>query len=259
MINNLKGDLVFFSLLLVFLLFGINVSSAKEVTYLDVKNMSIVTDFTDVYSYYDDNFKVEDLTDEYLKYDFSKLLVPDGVLGFIGKNYQRLHVNFVSVEKDKDDGKIYHVIGNTKVKNNSLDFEGEIEVVNIRSTPPRYGIDDIYRNKGIEKQGIFIGKYSFRENSKERYSGKFDGIMVLDWLMHKDLGLSHNLDQGDSTRNNQYEGKWVSYKTGISKVANWGMVRIPNSRWKPNSKGPFLDMGAAEFSVNPDYKKYGWE
>jgi len=58
-------------------------------------------------------------------------------------------------------------------------------------------------------------------------------------------------EYSDDYRNNQFVGTWTSYKTGVKKVANWGVCRIPCSG--------DLDWGAAEFSPAPEYKKYGWE
>ena len=47
------------------------------------------------------------------------------------------------------------------------------------------------------------------------------------------------------------QGLGQSYKTGVKKVANWSICRIPCSG--------DLDWGAAEFSPAPEYRKYGWE
>ena len=58
-------------------------------------------------------------------------------------------------------------------------------------------------------------------------------------------------EYSDDYRNNQFVGTWTSYKTGVKKVANWGICRIPCSG--------DLDWGAAEFSPAPEYRKYGWE
>ena len=55
----------------------------------------------------------------------------------------------------------------------------------------------------------------------------------------------------DGYFNNQFDGTWTSYKTGVSKMCNWGDYRIPDS------KG--LDGGAGEFIVNEKYKNNGWQ
>jgi len=55
----------------------------------------------------------------------------------------------------------------------------------------------------------------------------------------------------DGFENNQFEGSWTDYKTGVIKKCNWGDYRIPDSRK--------LDTGAAEFGVDQQYYDFGWK
>ena len=72
------------------------------------------------------------------------------------------------------------------------------------------------------------------------------------YINNKRVFLYDDIEEySDGYRNNQFVGTWTSYKTGVKKVANWGVGRIPCSG--------DLDFSAAEFSPAPEYRKYGWE
>lgn len=190
-------------------------------------------------------------TDKYLNRDFSDLLIPvSDFLGFIGTDYQRLYIKFNSVVQDKNNKKIYHVNGQSKVKENEMNFTGEIEVVEIDVLAPHYEIDDRFQNDGIKMQGILLAKYELREDADKKSSGRFAGKMILRWLVDKDDELQYDVFDGDGSNNNQYSGSWTSYKTKISKVANWGEGRIPNSGDLENS--------ADGFWPNKKYESKGW-
>ena len=105
----------------------------------------------------------------------------------------------------------------------------------------------------IKSQGIIIADYYFREDKKLSATGIFEGKVLLRWYVNnKGVFLYDDIDAySDDYRNNQFVGTWTSYKTGVKKVANWGICRIPCSG--------DLDMGAADFSPAPEYRKYGWE
>ncbi len=191
-------------------------------------------------------------TEKYLNRDFSDLLIPaSDFIGFIGSDYQRLYIKLTSVVQDKDNKKIYHVRGSSKVKENEMDFEGEINVLEIDVIAPHYEIDDRFKNDGIKTQGILFAKYELREDSNQKASGRFVGNMMLRWLVDKDNELQYDVFDGDGSNNNQYSGKWISYKTRAAKVANWGEGRIPNSG--------DLDYSADGFWPNEKYKSKGWE
>jgi len=92
-----------------------------------------------------------------------------------------------------------------------------------------------------------------REDKKLSATGIFEGKVLLRWYINnKGVFLFDDIEEySDDYRNNQFVGTWTSYKTGVKKVANWGICRIPCSG--------DLDWGAAEFSPAPEYRKYGWE
>lgn len=190
-------------------------------------------------------------TDKYLTRDFSNLLIPSSeFIGFIGDNYQRLFIDFNSVTQDKNNKKIYRVTGSSKVKDNKTSFVGEIEVIEISVVAPHYEIDDRFKNDGIKAQGILFAKYDFREDKSVKFSGRFFGSLILRWLVDKNNELQYDVLDGDGSKNNQYSGKWTSYKTKATKIANWGEFRIPDSG--------DLDQSADGFWPNEKYAAQGW-
>jgi hypothetical protein len=171
-------------------------------------------------------------------------------LGFIGANFQRLQIHFITVIKNPFNPAVYFVYGKTKVKRNICSFHGNITLTESNIyTDTIYAIDTIYPN--IE-QGFFKGKYEFKEDLPKRgagiFSGKFNTYFYLD--QYKNLKYNALEFGADGYSNNEFEGIWKSNKNGDIKKCNWGDYRIPDSE--------NLDIGAGEFSVDEKYLKYGW-
>ena len=198
--------------------------------------------------------KKENVISDYLKHDFSELLMPEQqVLGYIGANYRRINVTVSAVNKNPTLPNVYYVSGSTTVNNNKCDFEGTITVEQIREFKQlHYGVDDMYKDHGIKAQGILIGRYRFTENPGQKHVGIFEGVMTLWWYLDKNENVQYdNLEShADRFRNNQYIGTWTQYKKHKGKPCNWGENRITFSG--------DLDIGAGEFSVNPKYYDVGW-
>ena len=191
---------------------------------------------------------------EYLKYDFSTLLIPKSdFLGYIGNNYQRIKIFFTCVVKDTLNPDLYLINGISLVGLNKCDFSGFVKIKQIREYKTmHFGVDNIYENKGLKAQGILIGEYEFRENLSQNHSGLFKGIMTLNWYLDKFDIIHHDYIEwySDNYKNNQYIGKWSDYNSANEKICNWGEKRIPFSG--------DLDIGAGGFSPNPDYYNKGW-
>jgi hypothetical protein len=197
-----------------------------------------------------------DYKDSLVKFDFSNLWTQTDnkcVVGFIGDNYQRIRIKFLSVAKDVKHPNIYIISGISKVKDNICKFKGTIEVKNIWIYKNlHWGVDDDYKNKGIKSEGMVVGEYHFMEDSTIKYSGKFDGIESTKWYIDQNGEVKYdNIQiQSDSYCNNQFVGTWRGYKATASKRCNWGDYRIPFSG--------DLDVGEGDFSPNEKYLKYGW-
>lgn len=205
---------------------------------------------------YDTNSPQLDSTANYVSRDFSPLIVPKTVfLGFIGPEYQRLRIRFASLSQDKLNRGLYHLIGTSEVMGNCCDFEGTITVERItRLLIMHYGVDEEYKAKRLQAEGILTARYEFRENPAQKHSGVFSGIMTLSWYVDHGGKLRYDDIQIDSDgySNNQYVGTWTAYGTQSKpKKANWGEYEIPDSG--------DLEGGIAEFRPNPKYLKNGWD
>ncbi len=201
-----------------------------------------------------DSLKPENLIETYQDYDYSTLLVPrTEVLGYIGSDYRKINIYFLASFKGSNKNE-YKIKGVSLVANNKCDFAGTITITQIREYENlHFGIDNVYKNKGIVAEGMLIGDYRFEENEDQPHSGEFTGIMTIYWYLDK-FGIFH-YDRiqwySDTYKNNQYIGIWKDYSTGQEKPCNWGEYRIPFSG--------DLDIGTAEFYANPKYDNKGWK
>jgi hypothetical protein len=165
--------------------------------------------------------------------------------GFIGSNYRRLRVKYISIIKNVDNPTKYFVYGKTKVKDNICEFQGFIE------------IKESYYTKSLEfadkKTGIVAGEYTFFENPTNNHAGKFNGRFITYWYKDENGVLKYNdlLSAAASYNNNQFAGNWTGYGKTTSLTANWGDSRIPQSG--------DLDVGTSEFGINDKYQANGWD
>jgi hypothetical protein len=166
-------------------------------------------------------------------------------LGYIGVNFQRFYIHYLSIVKSRDDPYTYHVTGKTKVGDNICTFSGSITVTkaiqyNKVNFPP-------YR------EGTITCKVRIYEDSAHKGSGSIEGSLDTDFYLGTTHKIFYNtlMDNADSYCNNQCRAVWKSYKTGTVKKCNWGDYRIPDSRG--------LDVGAGVFCVNEEYIKFGWD
>lgn len=192
---------------------------------------------------------------KYEKHDLSLLLSPHSeFLGFIGSDYQRLHIFYTSISRIEGDQGPYTVRGYSVVKNNKCSFEGTIKIVQMREyEKEEYGLDDEYKDAGIKARGIAIGEYRFVEDRNQKHSGVFEGIVTMNWYFDRNEILRYDRIRffSDSYANNQYVGTWTAHGASKGKVANWGEWRIPFSG--------DLDIGAGYFSPNEKYLNNGWK
>jgi hypothetical protein len=196
-------------------------------------------------------------------YDLSSVFNPDSItddgnkkfnrpdpLGYIGDNYQRFKIHLLSVVKSNSNPYEYKISGKTKVRDNVCSFEGTITVIEAT-----YDTSSLMRDIGFPtfKQGLITGHVKISEDRAQPGSGTIEGKLTTD-IYFDDKNKIHYqalMLVADGFCNNQFEGKWTSYKTRKVKKCNWGDFRIPDSRE--------LDFGTGEFSVNPAYEVNGWE
>lgn len=166
-------------------------------------------------------------------------------IGFIGDNYQRFYIHFISVIKNPIKSNEYLIYGKTNVKNNICEFQGKIEI--------KEAYTYVYQDISELMQGEIKGTYEFYENPSENGSGVFIGEFTTDFFINQNDEIKYNglTIVADGFKNNQFEGTWTSYKSEKTKICNWGDYRIPNSG--------NLDIGAGEFSPDEKYNNMGWE
>ena len=184
----------------------------------------------------------DNLKAQLLRYDYSQLLMENDFLGYIG-NGQRLYMHFDTIYKDPVKPQYYHVEGKSKVKQNLCSFTGGIT---IHSFVPNEESDSLVKRYHLKAQ------YQLNEDANQRGSGFFAGRLTSDFFVYRDSICFDEVEGGeDGYNNNQFEGRWTSYRTKISKKANFGVGRIPDSN--------DLDVGSAEFYVMPNKQHLGWE
>jgi hypothetical protein len=187
---------------------------------------------------------------KYINIDFSKLwtTTPNNhVLGFIGTNYQRFYIKFLTVKKDPANPDTYLVTGKNKVKTNICSFTGTIKILSIRrNTEMDEVLDDTMKNYCI------LASYSFKENPKELHVGAFEGIAQCNFYLDKKNNIRYyHMEDNEEFSNNGFVGTWKSYDGKYNKPCNWGDFRIPESG--------DLDDGAAYFYPSDAYEKNGWQ
>jgi hypothetical protein len=204
--------------------------------------------------------KVTNFYEQIKKYDLSEVIAPDSILeegkykfpkseiaGFIGDNYQRFYIHFISIIQNPTNPYEYLVYGKTKVKQNICTFQGTIKV----SEAKLYAESD--SDFPDYQQGYAVCDVLLFEDGKQSGTGFFEGRLKTQFMIDKKSNLSYNalLTMSDAFSNNGFVGNWTSYKTKAVKKCHWGDYRIPESG--------DLDIGAGEFMINGKYVKNGWE
>jgi hypothetical protein len=210
-------------------------------------------------SVYGQNTQTVNFIDEIKKRDASILWILDSIriehsdryverfppLGYIGDNYQRIHVRFISVIQNPENKLEYFIYGKTKVRENICDFQGIITITKAE----KYLESDL----DYIDQGFISGKYKFFEDSKQSGTGTFSGEFRTDFYIDENDKLNYDAlaFAAAGFMNNQFEGIWTSYLTGAQRKCNWGDYRIPDSG--------ALDIGASELMIDEKYWQYGWQ
>lgn len=229
-------------MLLVFIILSSIKGFSQENSSLFIENS-----LNGLYDGYREIHKENTIT-KYNNIDFSHLWLQTEskhIFGFIGKNYQRLQIKFISIIKDSSDNQSYRVFGKSKVNQNVCDFQGTIRIMEIHLVDHSEFPDN--------NCGMIVYDFEFFENPKQSHVGVFKGKGVSYWYQDSENQIKYDdlLKGADGFSNNQFVGNWIEYGKSNSKICNWGDYRIPMS-------GEF-GQGAGEFVPNKKYKVYGWE
>ncbi|MDV2078216.1 hypothetical protein [Marinobacter xestospongiae] len=186
----------------------------------------------------------------------AQLVGPEGeFLGYIGSDYYRLHIGFTEVHPVEEAEARVLVSGYLRKGALHCNLEGTIHVEHSHDLKRLdYGVDNEYRNSGISRQGIVFGSFSLKTMGAENCAGTLRGRHRVTWMLMENGSITRN-DVGNDRYlrgDNLYAGVWMRELSDYALDANWGEFRIPFAR-------PELDIGAAEFSVNPEYLDYGWQ
>lgn len=203
---------------------------------------------------------------EFNKTNYSKVWMKsqDAVIGYIGDNYQRIYIRFISVIKNQFLDNEYFVYGRSKVKSNVCDFQGKFiitDVLEFNKTDREALYNEALKqgdqdaaNKLSKVRGFVLAEYFLLENPEQKGSGFFKGVVKSYFYVDEKGELFFDdLDLGSSDTycNNQFVGVWQGYNTRTQKPCNWGSYRIPY----PGD----LDIGVGEFSPNTKYLEKGWD
>lgn len=202
---------------------------------------------------------------EFNKTDFSNVWMKnqDAVIGFIGTDYQRIHIRLISITKNPYTENEYFVYGKSKTKSTVCDFQGKFKITYVRQFN-RSEMEALYTEalKQDDKEainifkkvrGFILAEYYLFENPEQKGSGHFKGVIKSKFYKEEGKLFFDDIDMKfkDNFQNNQFLGVWLSYRTGLEKPCNWGTYRIPNAG--------DLDVGVGEFSPNTKYLDKGWD
>jgi hypothetical protein len=194
------------------------------------------------------NLDAANVKKEIQGYDLAPLLTKTdnaSVLGFIGKEYERIRIKFISVIKNHNKPDEYFVYGKSMVKDNVCDFQGTLQIASAYYLKAS--------NSNDVRQGIVIGDYLLFENPQQKHVGEFKGAFKISFYIDKrgkflydDLAFD-----ADGFSNNEFVGTWSSYNGKLVQICNWGDYRIPMSA--------DLDSGGGEFMPAQKYISNGWQ
>lgn len=165
------------------------------------------------------------------------------ILGFIGDDYQRFYIHFISVTQNPANPYEYFVSGKTMVKSTICPFKGTITAKQAK----------VYKDSDLAtyKKGFCTFEVILYEDKKLSSTGTIKGSLTSRFIIEKGI-IRYDASNfiADGFANNQFTGSWTSYRTNKTKKCHWGDYRIPECG--------DLDIGAGEFSVNEKYVKNGW-
>jgi hypothetical protein len=201
----------------------------------------------------DPNLQNHNFKDSFALHNFSSLWMKTDnqyVFGFIGNNFERIRVKFISVKQDSTNLDTYHIVGKSMVKNNICDFEGTIVLERIAINKK---VEVEYKSSGVQSQGFIVANYYFEEDSTQLHSGVFQGSLISLWYINANGIIQYDdlIMGADAFRNNQFIGVWQSYTKDRQLICNWGDYRISNSG--------NLDIGAGSFSPSDAHLQFGWQ
>lgn len=190
------------------------------------------------------NFLLTQLENADLGYLWAGELSQSNRLGYIGEDFQRLEVRFLSIIKNFDNPYEYFLYGKTRVEEVICEFQGSLLI-----TETGYIQDE----EQTEFERAYIsGNFVLFEDQACLHSGIFRGNFITGIYLDEqgDIYYDDLNREEDDFINNEFFGEWEGYYPYELKPANWGDFRIPNSLG--------LDVGDDEFKPSFQTLDNGW-
>ncbi len=169
------------------------------------------------------------------------------ILGFIGKNYQRLRIHLSKIESISSNHHLYYVLGKTKVKSNICDFKGYLKIERIFIAK-----DSTNSYEPNHYDRIIFGKYEFLETQDNNHSGIFRGefSLVLNQKRNGTFIFASGIYHDHHTLD--FVGTWQKYGTNKAIISCWG-IEIP-----PGQNQFLLAWENDSTVINEKYLHQGW-
>jgi hypothetical protein len=149
------------------------------------------------------------------------IMIEDGVetiprpepLGYIGEEYYRFYIHFISAQKDRKNPYQYIITGKTRIKDNIFTFRGIFKITDAR----------IYKEGDVPgiRQGYVKGEYIFYEDRRQKGSGKLEGTFKSNFIIDRNNKLRYDalMLVADGFSNNQFVGTRKVY--GSKEFQKW--------------------------------------
>ncbi len=166
-------------------------------------------------------------------------------LGFVGENYRRLQIRFLSVIKNYDNPFEYFLYGKSKTGGNICQFQGSLVMTEV-------GIIEDGEFPDLTR-GYASGDYVLFEDQVCSHSGVYRGSFTTTFYVDKEGTFHYDDIYADAPRfaNNEFTGEWQEYYSDTVQVCNWGDHRIPEAE--------ALDAGIDSFYPAYKYQQFGWK
>ena len=187
-----------------------------------------------------------DFTKEFCKtYDISTGFDSLALYGAFGNDYYRIDLFIDSVKKTNHCN--YQVFGSTKLKNNKVNFSGNLDIIKVeKSNLNLYGFNDL-----TYYYTLIVANYEFKENIKSSKSGIFTGVFSLNVHLTNSDTIDYKFWEwaGDGYLNYIFDGYWKDNNGKIYRCYfGDGKLDIGD-----------LNVGDGSFVPNKKYIQNGWQ
>lgn len=146
--------------------------------------------------------------------------------GIFGNEYYRIDFFINDVQKSESNPLKYLIKGKTRLKGNICDFQGEIEIIEIRMLEGT-GTSMMHSHEFSDTLylGVIVANYKFYENKNQPGSGVFEGkfssgiFIYPNHLNFSQIGSWDEIDETDMQ--GTFVGTWKNYNSEKIKKCIW--------------------------------------